>query len=141
MLESGPLSVPALTALAPQDASCPPHACIASTKKLGYKALYNGRRLGKMLREINQAFVKHWCLLVQDRRLTKHLSRRNRHRCLREAWFIFLSISHCTRPKPAYVEEREALTKSRSGLCKSPSLHVLLGIKNNSKKGIKNNCV
>ena len=75
MLESGPLPEPALTALAPQDTSCLPHACIASTKKLGYK--------------------------------------------------------------PAYVEEREALTKSRSGLCKSPSLHVLLGIKNNSKKGIK----
>ena len=75
MLESGPLPEPALTALAPQDASCLLHACITSTKKLGYK--------------------------------------------------------------PAYVEEREALTKSRSGLCKSPSLHVLLGIKNNSKKGIK----
>ena len=70
MLESGPLPEPALTALAPQDASCPPHACIASSTP--------------------------------------------------------------------YVEEREALTKSRSGLCKSPSLHVLLGIKNNSKKrGIK----
>ena len=68
MLEFGPLPEPALTALAPQDTSCPPHACIASSnKKLGYK--------------------------------------------------------------PAYVEEREALTKSRSGLCKSPSLHVLLGIK------------
>ena len=67
MLESEPLPEPALTALAPQDASCPLHACIASTEKLGYK--------------------------------------------------------------PAYVEEREALTKSRSGLCKSPSLHVLLGIK------------
>ena len=79
MLESGPLPEPSLTALAPQDASCPPHTCIASTKNLGYK--------------------------------------------------------------PAYVEEREALTKSRNGLCKSPSLHVLLGIKNNSKKGIKNNCV
>ena len=61
MLESGPLPEPALTALAPQDASCPPHACIASSTP--------------------------------------------------------------------YVEEREALTKSRSGLCKSPSLHVLLGIK------------
>ena len=69
MLESGPLSEPALIALAPQDASCPPHACIASGTP--------------------------------------------------------------------YVEEREALTNSRSGLCKSPSLHVLLGIKNNSKKGIK----
>ena len=66
MLESGPLPEPALTALAPQDASCPPHACIASSTP--------------------------------------------------------------------YVEEREALTKSRSGLCKSPSLHVLLGIKNNYKK-------
>ena len=66
MLESGQLPEPALTALAPQDASCPPHACIASSTP--------------------------------------------------------------------YVEEREALTKSRSGLCKSPSLHVLLGIKNNSKK-------
>ena len=73
MLESGPLPEPALTALAPQDASCPPHACIASSTP--------------------------------------------------------------------YVEERKALTKSRSGICKSPSLHVLLGIKNNSKKGIKNNCV
>ena len=31
MLESGPLSEPALTALAPQDTSCPPHACIASS--------------------------------------------------------------------------------------------------------------
>ena len=31
MLESGPLPEPALTALAPQDASCPPHACIASS--------------------------------------------------------------------------------------------------------------
>ena len=73
MLESGPLSEPALTALAPQDASCPLHA---------------------------QQVV------------------------------------------PAYVEEREALTKSRSGLCKSPSLHVLLGIKIIIlKKGIKNNCV
>ena len=69
MLESGPLLEPALTALAPQDTSFPPHACIASSinKILGYK--------------------------------------------------------------PAYVEEREALTKSRSGLCKSPSLHVILGIK------------
>ena len=60
MREYGPLPEPALTAVAPLDASCPPHACIASTP---------------------------------------------------------------------YVEEREALTKSRSGLCKSPSLHVLLGIK------------
>ena len=69
MLESGPLPEPALTALAPQDASCPPHACIASStsKILGYK--------------------------------------------------------------PAYVDDREAFTNSRSGLCKSPSLHVLLGIK------------
>lgn len=73
MLEFGPLPEPALTALAPKDASCPPHACIASSTP--------------------------------------------------------------------YVEEREALIKTRSGLCKSPSLHVLLGIKNNSKKGIKNNCV
>ena len=31
MLEFGPLPEPALTALAPQDASCPPHACIASS--------------------------------------------------------------------------------------------------------------
>lgn len=31
MLESGPLPEPNLTALAPQDASCPPHACIASS--------------------------------------------------------------------------------------------------------------
>ena len=68
MLESGPLPEPALTALAPQDASCPPHACIASTP---------------------------------------------------------------------YVEEREALTKSRNGLCNSPSLHMLLGIKIILKKGIK----
>ena len=74
MLESGPLREPALTALAPQDASCPLHACIASSTP--------------------------------------------------------------------YVEEREALTKTRSGLCKSPSLHVLLGIKIIIlKKGIKNNCV
>ena len=70
MLESGPLPEPALTALAPQDASCPPHACIASSTP--------------------------------------------------------------------YVEEREALTKSRSGLCKSPSLHVLLGMKKIIlKKGIE----
>ena len=75
MLESGPLLEPALTTLAPQDASCLPHACIGS------------------------------------------------------------------RSSTPYVEEREALTKSRSGLCKSLSLHVLLSIKNNSKKGIKNNCV
>ena len=61
MLESGPLPEPALTALAPQDASCP--------------------------------------LLAQQ-------------------------------VVPAYVEEREALTKSRSGLSMSPSLHMLLGIKN-----------
>ena len=61
MLESGPLPEPALTALAPQDASCPPHACIASSTP--------------------------------------------------------------------YVEEREALTKSRSGICRSSSLHVVLGIK------------
>ena len=83
MLESGPLPEPALTALAPQDASYPPHAYIESStsKKLGYK--------------------------------------------------------------PAYVEEREALTKSRSGHCKSPSLHVLLGIKKLilKKRGMKNKCV
>ena len=48
---------------------------------------------------------------------------------LKRSQVYFLSISHDTRPKPAYVEEREALTKSRSGICRSPSLHVLLGIK------------
>ena len=71
MLESGPLPELTLTAMAPQDASCPPHACIASSTP--------------------------------------------------------------------YVEEREALTKSRSGLYKSPSLHVLLGIKELilEKRGIK----
>ena len=74
MLESRPLPEPALTALAPQDTSCPPHACIESSTP--------------------------------------------------------------------YVEEREASTKSRSGLFKSPSLHVLLGIKIIIlKKGVKNNCV
>ena len=43
--------------------------------------------------------------------------------------FIASSTSTILGYKPTYVEEREALTKSRSGLCKSPSLHVLLGIK------------
>ena len=43
--------------------------------------------------------------------------------------FIASSTSKILSYKPAYVEEREALKKSRSGLCKSPSLHVLLGIK------------
>ena len=67
------------------------------------KALYNGRCLGKVLREINQTFLKHRCLFVQGRRLTKPLSCRNRHRCFRKSQFIFLStplsIFHCTRPK------------------------------------------
>ena len=40
MLESGPLLERTLTALAPQDASCPLHACIACTKKPGYKPAY-----------------------------------------------------------------------------------------------------
>ena len=52
--------------------------------------------------------------------------------------FIASSTSKILGYKPAYVEEREALTKSRSGLYKSPSLHVLLGIKIIIlKKGIK----
>ena len=43
--------------------------------------------------------------------------------------FIASSTSKILGYKPAYVEEREALRKSRSGICRSPSLHVLLGIK------------
>ena len=75
-----------------------------------------------MLREINQAFLKHRCLFVQGRRLTKRLFSTNRHRCFRKTRFIFLSISlstsHCTRPKYGLDSEIVA------SFCESFATHV-----------------
>ena len=94
-----PSTVPAGTKTAPSASAIP----ASPSTKQDPKALYNGRCLEAVLKKINQILLMHLCLFVHNRRLTKRLSYRNRHRCFRKTRFIFLSISlstcHCTRPK------------------------------------------